>query len=312
MSSDLVDIDNLAGILHNTPNWRDARPEMLIMGLTEPFGLQHREFSLPTGIRLHAAERPGSGTPVVFIHGIGGSWRMWLPLLAVDPNIFAGHPLYLVDLRGHGGSDKPETGYTLNDYKSDIIAFIEQLGAPRIILLGHSLGALTSIAAARAVPDRIEKLSLEEPPLPIPTDMSNLGPFWQSLLEWLLGILALKHQPHEVIVAKLQEMEPDLTPEIADVLATQLAEVADGVFKAVADQTFGGYDLLDPEPTVSIPTLLFQGAIPDQRGLADSGVEGLRKIFTQLTLVVIPETGHSIHEKAPVEYRRALAEVLGG
>ncbi len=281
------------------------------MGPSEPAGLVHRLVPLSTGIRVHVAERPGTGTPVVCLHGIWGSWRGWLPLLEPDPCAFAGHPIVMADLRGHGASDKPETGYRLADYAADAIALIDALGASQAILAGHSLGALTAIAAARRLPDRIAALLLEDPPLPLPNDPSQLDPFWQSFAEALFGLAAIKHRPLEEVVAQIREWLPDLPLDRAHEYATSVIETADGVFAAITGGTFGGDELLDPGPPLSIPTLVFHGAIPEQRGLQDAGVAALRALFPALTLEIIPGTGHSILEAAPVAYRQAIAAFFG-
>ncbi len=281
------------------------------MGTSERAELMHRQIPLPTKVRLHIVERHGSGVPVLCLHGIWGSWRNWLPLLDPDPCAFPGRPLVMLDLRGHGASDKPATGYALRDYAADTIALIEALGAPRVVLAGHSLGALAAIAAARNVPERIAALLLEDPPLPLPNDPFHLDPFWRSFAEVLFGLAAIKHRPLEEVVAQIREWLPDLPLDKAHEYGASVIDTADGVFAAITGGTFGGNDLLAPGPSVSIPTLLFQGAIPEQRGLQDSGVAALRAIFPNLTLVTIPDTGHSILEAAPAAYRQAVAAFFG-
>lgn len=281
------------------------------MPADELTGLISRRVPVATGIALHVVERPGRGTPVICLHGIWGSWRRWRPLLAPGPGSFAGRPLLMVDLRGHGRSDKPETGYALRDYAADIVALLDALDAQRVTLIGHSLGALMSIVVVQTVPGRIETMVLEEPPLPLPTDLMNLGPFWASFAEALLGLFAIKHQPHSAVVAQLLEWAPDLTREQAEEYATSVIETADGVFAAITAGAFGGDELTAPSPPLPIPTLVFQGALPEQRGLQDEGVALLRARFPLLRLEVIPETGHSILDIAPEAYRAAIATFLG-
>jgi len=281
------------------------------MGTSEPIPLIHRRIPLSTGVQLHGVERRGRGTPIVCLHGIWGSWRNWLPLLDPDPCVLPGRPLFMVDLRGHGASDKPASGYALRDYVADIIALVETLGAPRAVLAGHSLGALIALAVARSVPERIAALVLEDPPLPLPNDPRHLDPFWQSFAEALFGLAAIKHRPLDEVVAQIREWLPDLPLDKAQEYATSVIETADGVFAAITGGTFGGDDLLAPGPALPIPTLLFQGALPEQRGLQDAGVAALRAIFPKLTLVIIPDTGHSILEAAPAAYRQAVAAFFG-
>jgi pimeloyl-ACP methyl ester carboxylesterase len=278
----------------------------------EPAGLIHRQIPLATGVALHVAERPGEGTPVVCLHGMWSWWRTWLPLLSPGPGSFAGRPLLMVDLRGHGASAKPANGYALKDYTADAVALVETLGVERVTLAGHSLGALTSLAAARIVPDRIESLLLEEPPLPFPTDLAHLDAFWTDFAEALVGLFGLKHEPPEVVVAQLMEWIPDLRRESAEKHAASVIATADGVFAEVSGGTFGGEELTTPGPPLAIPTLLFQGTIPGLRGLLDEGVAQIRVIVPDLRVEAIPDTGHSVLAGAPAAYRAAVAAFFGG
>src|SRR5215217_9286985 len=95
------------------------------MELSEPTGLIHHHCHVSTGISLHVVEKPGHGRPILLLHGIWGMWRSWFALLEEAP--LHGRPTFAVDLRGHGFSDHPDTGYTLADYASDIIALIDQI-----------------------------------------------------------------------------------------------------------------------------------------------------------------------------------------
>ncbi|HEX5167414.1 MAG TPA: alpha/beta hydrolase, partial [Thermomicrobiales bacterium] len=108
-----------------------------------PAGLVQRFVPVGTGITLNVVERPGAGTPVICLHGVWDWWRYWLPLVPEGSGSFAGRPLLMLDLRGHGDSSKPESGYSWVDYAADIVAFITERGYERVMLAGHSLGSLT-------------------------------------------------------------------------------------------------------------------------------------------------------------------------
>src|ERR1700728_3551726 len=72
------------------------------------------------------------------------------------------------DLRGHGLSGWPDEGYPLDGFVDDLHAVITAIGAGRVELVGHSLGARIVIAYAAEHPDVVTKLILSDtgPELP--------------------------------------------------------------------------------------------------------------------------------------------------
>ena len=141
--------------------------EMVGARTGDPAGLVQRSVPVGTGVTLNVVERPGAGTPVICLHGVWDWWRYWRPLVPAGPGSFAGRPLVMIDLRGHGESSKPESGYTRADYAEDVVAFISEQGYERVTLVGHSLGSMTALLVAAQMPERVESLVLEDPPLPV-------------------------------------------------------------------------------------------------------------------------------------------------
>jgi pimeloyl-ACP methyl ester carboxylesterase len=109
------------------------------------------------GIEL-AATQAGAGYPVILLHGfpeLGFSWRYQLPALAG-----AGFHAVAPDLRGYGGSDKPNEieAYGLLTLVDDVIGLIDTLGFDKVALVAHDWGAIIAWTAALTHPDRIERL----------------------------------------------------------------------------------------------------------------------------------------------------------
>ena len=269
----------------------------------DPAGLLQRAVALPTGVTLNVMERPGAGTPVICLHGIWDWWRYFRPLVA-DDGPFAGRPLLLLDLRGHGESSKPDDPheYGWDDYAADVTALIRQEGYARVTLLGHSLGALTALLVAAAVPERVETLILEDPPLPLPAGPS----------EMFRGVYEMKQQSFEQLVDDFSVWRPWLTRAQAEEVATCVSQTANAVFEA----TFLGVsgDIVVPAPGVQIdaPTLVIRAGDPEQRALRDGGLELLGAVLPNLRLETIPVTSHTVLRDAPDAYRALLADFLGG
>ena len=74
----------------------------------------------------------------------------------------ADYDLIMVDVRGHGQSDAPETGYTLAQMAGDLRGVIAGLGLRRPAVMGHSMGGGTTLALAGLYPDVPGAIILED------------------------------------------------------------------------------------------------------------------------------------------------------
>jgi pimeloyl-ACP methyl ester carboxylesterase len=89
------------------------------------------------------------GSPIVLIHCYTCSMKWWdklAPLLERD------HRVILLDLLGHGGSDKPGGGYSIGDQASAAAEALAKLGVSRATVVGHSLGGSVVTALAELSP----------------------------------------------------------------------------------------------------------------------------------------------------------------
>lgn len=107
---------------------------------------------------LGEARRP----PVVFLHGlIMDNLTSWY--YTVAPAVALHHDVVCYDLRGHGRSDRPPSGYRLEDAVDDLFGLVDALGIPGPVhLVGNSFGGTIAVAAARWRPERVAALGLIE------------------------------------------------------------------------------------------------------------------------------------------------------
>lgn len=257
-----------------------------------------RHVALPTGVTLHMLERPGTGTPVICLHGIWDDGDYFLSL--VD-DAFSGRPMFLVDHRGHGRSDKPEHGYGWDDYAGDLIALIDSLGFDQVTLVGHSLGANTSLLAASRIPERIESMVLEDPPIPMRSGSAGV----------FLTLLDLKQQRFETVIDEMQAWRPWVASADIEASARRLTATADGVLREVGNGILGETAIPVPGVEIAAPTLIIQAGIEEQRAFADSAREIVAGILPNLTIETIPDTSHNVLREAPEPYLAALARFAG-
>jgi pimeloyl-ACP methyl ester carboxylesterase len=113
------------------------------------------------GVRFHV-QRLGTGPRlVVFLHGlVMDNLSSWYFTLANPVAGFAEVLLY--DLRGHGWSERPATGYALPQMVADLAGILDalRLGSRPATLVGNSYGALVALAFAVARPAQVEALVL--------------------------------------------------------------------------------------------------------------------------------------------------------
>lgn len=116
--------------------------------------------TLVNGFNLHF-QHLGQGPDLVMIHGITGNLAVWH--LEIVPALMSTYRLTTYDLRGHGYSDVPPTGYTTADHASDLRQLLDALGIERAHIMGHSFGADIALHFAILYPDRLDRLVLIEP-----------------------------------------------------------------------------------------------------------------------------------------------------
>ena len=95
-------------------------------------------------LRLHVLEWPGDGRPFVLLHGLASNATTWA---AVARELAAhGHRVLAVDQRGHGRSDKPDTGYDFATIVADLAGLLDVLEVDAPVVAGQSWGGNVVLA----------------------------------------------------------------------------------------------------------------------------------------------------------------------
>lgn len=98
-----------------------------------------------------------SKPPVVLIHGFAVSMR-WFDELA--PHLGRDHRVIRLDLLGHGHSEKPRDGYSMEDQADVVAAVMERLGVRRAAVIGHSMGGIVGTALIERHPRLVSRLMM--------------------------------------------------------------------------------------------------------------------------------------------------------
>ena len=106
------------------------------------------------GIKLRAAVE-GEGPLVIMVHGFPESWYSWRH--QIKPIADAGFRAMAIDVRGYGGSDKPQpvAAYAMEEIVADLAGIADSVGGGKAILIGHDWGAPCVWNTALVQPDKI-------------------------------------------------------------------------------------------------------------------------------------------------------------
>ena len=111
-------------------------------------------------VRVRVMSGPENGPGVLFLHGVSRTGRDFVPVFPAFLNSWQIHAL---DHRGHGKSGRVAGAYRITDYVGDAAAVVRALPGP-VVLVGHSLGAVTAAGVAGVEPGRVRAIVLEDPP----------------------------------------------------------------------------------------------------------------------------------------------------
>src|SRR5215216_5564411 len=88
------------------------------------------------GLKLQYLDWEGVGKPLVLLAGLGATAKYYGNLA---PKLATRFKAMGLTRRGHGHSDRPNSGYDLEHFVEDIRGFLDEVGIERVILVGHSL-----------------------------------------------------------------------------------------------------------------------------------------------------------------------------
>lgn len=251
-------------------------------------------------LKLHCHTQ-GQGAPLVLLHGITDSGLCWG---RTADALAENYLVYALDLRGHGESDAPTSGYAYADNAADVLELLRARGHANAIVVGHSYGARISMALAAQYPDAVTKLILEDPPL---SDLAANAPIeildWERYA-WFEWLRELKKLARAELLARCHTDSPNWSAEECEAWAESKLQASPRLWEK------GGVQFADDwratMQKILCPTLLIYGET-ERGGLLDAAaahqVVGLLK---QGEAAQVPDAGHSIHRDG---YTAFMADV---
>lgn len=253
--------------------------------------------ALASGLTLScAAQGEPSGPALVLLPGPTDSWLSYERVLVRLPRTIRATA---VSQRGHGDSDKPATGYRVEDFAADVVPLLDALGIERAVLAGHSGSCLVARRVAIDRPERVAGLVLEASPT---TLRGHAG-----LEDFVTSIVADLHDPIDPDFARsviVDTSSDDIEPAVIDQLTDELLKVPARTWR----EMFGAllqYDDVAELGAINTPTLLVWG---DADALVPREMqEKQADRITGAELVVYPGVGHTPRWEDPSRFASDVA-----
>lgn len=117
-----------------------------------------KTIKLKNSVALNVMIQEGQSEPVLLLHFSGGTSSMWSGIVPLFNDEYT---LIAPDLRGHGKSEKPVTGYHIDDMAEDMFLLLKELKINSCHVIGSSLGAEVGLSLATAHPEVVASLVCE-------------------------------------------------------------------------------------------------------------------------------------------------------
>ncbi len=264
------------------------------------------------GVKLHYMTA-GHGPAVILLHGYAETSRMWRPLIPLLAEKFT---VIAPDLPGIGDSSIPESGIDMKTSATRIHALVRSLGVEKARVVGHDIGLMVAYAYATQFPSETEKLAVMDAFLP---GVPGWEPIYNNPHTWHFRFNG--EYPEKLVKGRERTyfeyfwnvFAADKTHSIpeADRKAYTEAYSRPGRMRA-AWAYFASWPDFAKDFAVLSQTKLAMPvlSIGGEKSLGNELAEQMKLVATNVTVVVLKDTGHWIMEERPKETMDALVKFL--
>lgn len=250
------------------------------------------------GCSLHYEEY-GHGTPLILIHGLGSSsqdWELQVPALARH------YRLIVVDVRGHGRSDKPRERYSIEGFTYDLVALIEHLDLPPAHVVGLSMGGMIAFQLAVDEPGRVKSLCIVNSAPQVKVRSAQEYGWWVK--RWTLARVLSLATIGKALGDRLfpKPAQADLRRKMAERWAKNDKRAYLASFDAIV-----GWGVQERLSRVSCPTLVISA---DRDYTPVALKETYVKLLPDARLVVIDDSRHATPLDQPERFNHTLLDFL--
>ncbi len=254
----------------------------------------------------------GKGPPILFLHGLGGSWKDWAANLTF---FHTSYRAMAIDFPGFGDSDKPERDYSIGWFTAIVDKFLQERKFEPAVIVGHSMGALVAINLAAQSPARVKNL--------VVVDAVGIGEKADFLSYALTKKIMGPESRFETIEGLLRG---EFKSMVEDFIQRQKPKTAKEFFGSLPKSPFTGKPFLPMTPSVQMsasiidfdlrpqlaairqPTLILWGAKDPVAPPQDAPL--LKTRIPHASLKVLDQCGHSPMQDQPELFNQEVEKFL--
>jgi pimeloyl-ACP methyl ester carboxylesterase len=261
------------------------------------------------GVALNVRHTAGSSAPAfLLVHGLASNARLW-DLVAGFLSA-AGHPSYAVDLRGHGESDLPSSGFSTAAAAADLAVVVSSLGLSPLVVAGQSWGGNVVVELAARHPSLVRALALVDGGwIDLPAEFGS----WSACAA-ALRPPDLDGMRADDLLARLRRGHPDWSAAAVEATLANLRVSADGLLsrRLPVDRHMEILrSMYDHPPRSSFPALTMPVLLmPAGRSLA--GAMAAAAAMPSATVHEYPGGDHDLHAQSPAAVAADLLSLVGG
>ena len=247
----------------------------------------------------YTLDGPANAPVVTMSHSLATDLSMWDPTLPA----LAGFRVLRYETRGHGKTEAPKGGYTLDQLADDALALLKALGIAKTHWVGLSMGGMIGQTLALKAPEVFASLSLCDTSSRIPAEAR---PLWADRIK----------------LAQAQGMEPLVTPTLERWFTKPFREsrkdVIDKVATMIRTTPPDGYagccaaiaqlDLTDRIGAIKLPTFVIVGE--DDPGTPVAAHQVIHDKIAGSQLVIVKSAAHLANMEQPDAFNKALGAFL--
>jgi pimeloyl-ACP methyl ester carboxylesterase len=259
------------------------------------------------GLRMHYTRTGGDKPAMVLSHGITDDGLCWTPVAQVFETDY---DVVMVDARGHGRSEVTEDGYGPLDQAADLAGIITGLGLHKPILLGHSMGAVTTLVLAGLYPDMPGAILLEDPPdwwMPAKQADPKAAEWHAAGMKWITD---LRSKPRQQIIAEQRVAAPAWSEAELEPWADSKLRFNPRVFGSFGQDLAASVDWKQLLGRITCPALLITATPSLGAIVTRESAKSLKAQLPQLKIAHIPGAGHSIRREQFDRYIKAVCAFL--
>ena len=281
---------------------RAATPDKAIASRTAEIG----------GVKLHYLTA-GHGTPLILLHGYAENSRMWRPII---PQLAERFTVIAPDLPGIGDSGIPADGLDMKTAAIRIHTLARSLKVEKARVVGHDIGLMVAYAYAAQFPTEVEKLVVMDAFLPGVGDWQaiyNNPGFWHFRFNGPTPEALVKGRERTYFEHFWNDFAADKTRSIpeADRKAYAAAYARPGRMRAgwayfVSFQQAAKDFAQLSQTKLTMPVLVIGG----EKALGEALAQQMKLVASDVTIVVLKDTGHWVLEERPKETTNSLVKFL--